>query len=208
MFPVQVRCVTFDAGYPAAQEVARKALEVGKVYTIMAMYVGQSSTVFEFWEVRGTFGSEFFEPVWDFGHDGMQGRITHTGEDGTLTDVTEAVQALYDLAIGSMDFRSGFWSAEDAEPVGKLAVICNFDQSYDILKYIAEEREKAERGAFYRQNFHEIHPRHDQVDAWDRMYEALQGHECVYSSLGKCMWPGCDKWEAGQENSSSPAEAE
>ena len=47
------------------------------------------------------------------------GRAFHRAEDGTDTDITQGVQALYDLVISSMNWGSGFWSWEDALPVAR-----------------------------------------------------------------------------------------
>lgn len=61
MFPVHARCVTFDAGYQKERENASKVLEIGKVYTIRSMYVGQSSSHLEFYGVPGQWNTVFFE---------------------------------------------------------------------------------------------------------------------------------------------------
>jgi len=57
-------------------------------------------------------------------------------EDGTETDITEGVQALYDLVISSMDFRSGFWTVEDAVPVAVIARLLKFKQAEEIERYL------------------------------------------------------------------------
>lgn len=69
MFPIHAKCVTFDAGYAMERERARKELELGRVYTVQHMQVNQSSTSLSFWEIRGSFGSEFFVAVDEFGHE-------------------------------------------------------------------------------------------------------------------------------------------
>lgn len=48
-----------------------------------------------------------------------------TTEDGT--DVTEGVQAAYDMIFRTMDWGSGFFSVEDLEPILRLALACGFD---------------------------------------------------------------------------------
>ena len=53
-------------------------------------------------------------------------RITLQAGDETH-DITEGVQVLYDLAIGSMDYGSGFWNYEDAKPVADLGKLCGFN---------------------------------------------------------------------------------
>lgn len=123
----------------------------------------------------------------------MIGHVIHRAEDGTETDVTEALQALYDLAVGSSGWGSGFWSAEDAEPVALMARTCGFEEVDEITKYIQDRREHEERDAFLRQHYSEIFPDGPtDVVLRKRTANALSGHEHVYSSaLGKCMWPGC-----------------
>jgi hypothetical protein len=60
-FPVQAKCVTFDAGYPAERKRAAEGLEIGRVYTIRYMAVGQSSTYIEFYDIPGQWSSVFFD---------------------------------------------------------------------------------------------------------------------------------------------------
>jgi hypothetical protein len=63
-----------------------------------------------------------------------------TGEE---VDVTEGVQALYDLVINSMDWGSGFLSYEEALPVAKLAELCGFKDIEEAQRYLrASELEK------------------------------------------------------------------
>lgn len=61
MFPVQAKCVTFDAGWPKEGENARAALELGKVYTIRTMTVGQSSSHLTFYDIPGEWSTVFFD---------------------------------------------------------------------------------------------------------------------------------------------------
>lgn len=70
--------------------------------------------------------------------------ITATKPDGTTEDITEGVQALYDLVIGSMDWGSSFLSVEDAEPVAALAQFCGFKGWEEAPQYLESER-KAEQ---------------------------------------------------------------
>lgn len=101
------------------------------------------------------------------------------------TDVTAAVQALYDLAVNSMDYGSGFWSAEDAEPVALLAKLCGFDGRKEIEKYIESQRFMAERGAYFRDTYWGV-----PGDPHDHRYAVVNG---------QCLWPGCKaKREAGE----------
>lgn len=50
-FPIHAKFMHPDNGYPLEQKTAREHLEVGKVYTIQHMDVGQSSTRLYFYEV-------------------------------------------------------------------------------------------------------------------------------------------------------------
>jgi hypothetical protein len=104
--------------------------------------------------------------------------------DGTETDVTEAVSALYDLAIHSMDFGSGFWSAEDAEPVALLARTCGFEGREELERYIEKDRILQEKAAFRRDKG--IYPHGNLCGLGPRVHY----HE--WSAInGKCLWPYC-----------------
>lgn len=94
MFPVHAKCVTFEAGYEGERANAREHLEIGKVYTVQTMYVHQSSTSLEFWEMRGSFGSEFFDACDEFGN--------------TLRPVNEAGEIVTD--------PYGDWDDDDEAP--------------------------------------------------------------------------------------------
>lgn len=104
----------------------------------------------------------------------------------TETDVTEGVQALYDLAISSMDFGSGFWTAEDAAPVARLARICRFEEAEEIERYLREQIHSEEQQQFIREH-------REAVEKYRAMsgYEYPVPHDHVFSSAGKCMWPYC-----------------
>ncbi len=119
-------------------------------------------------------------------------------DDGESHDVTEAVKVLYDLAVNSMDFGSGFWSAEDAAPVAKLGQLCGFDGADAVRKYVSKTLASQEAQEFIRQHADAIYPGENQyVTPYGRYAEAqdeaLRAHECVFSSQGNCMWPLCDK---------------
>ena len=101
--------------------------------------------------------------------------------DGTETDITEGVQALYDLVIGSMDFRSGFWTAEDAAPVAKLARLLGFKEAEEIERYLREQLHSEQQHAFLTER--------GMSAPWGN-YEDLP-HDHVFSVAGKCMWPFC-----------------
>lgn len=113
-------------------------------------------------------------------------------DDGTEfpEDVTEAVKALYDLCIGSMDFRSGFWNAEDAAPVAKLARAAGFEDAEEVEKYVSEALHNEETGAWLRDYKNKLY-------LSKRYYAGItltgQDHAHVFSSQGRCMWPGCDQ---------------
>lgn len=46
--------------------------------------------------------------------------------DGVTADITEAVKTMYDCIAGSMDWGSGFLTAEDAEQIMFVAHTCGF----------------------------------------------------------------------------------
>lgn len=48
---------------------------------------------------------------------------------GVEVNITEGVQALYHLVIGSMDWGSGFLTTEDALPVARVARVCGFERA-------------------------------------------------------------------------------
>jgi hypothetical protein len=100
--------------------------------------------------------------------------------DGTETDITEGVQALYDLVLSSMDFRSGLWSAEDARPVALLARACGFENRDEIERYLREQEHSDQQREFFR------------VRRETR--QSINGrvpHDHVFSAAGRCMWSGC-----------------
>lgn len=66
-------------------------------------------------------------------------RVLARGADGAETDITEGVQALYDLVIGSTEWGSGFWTAEDARPVALLARACGFGRAEEAERYLREQ---------------------------------------------------------------------
>jgi hypothetical protein len=99
----------------------------------------------------------------------------------TETDITEGVQALYDLVIGSMDFRSGFWTAEDAAPVAKLARACGFERAAEAERYLNEQLHSEAQQAFIR----------TRQGPWRHLSGIALPHDHVFSPAGKCVWPGC-----------------
>lgn len=122
--------------------------------------------------------------------------------DGTETDITEGVQALYDLVIGSMDFRSGFWSAEDARPVALLACACGFEKAEEIERYLRDREHDDQRHQFKieRQRAEGAHV----ILRWIERDGTPLPHDHVFSVAGRCMWPACR--ELGEMD--PPAEGE
>ena len=112
----------------------------------------------------------------------MNGKFTHIADDGTQTDVTEGVQALYDLVVSSMDWGSGFWTYEDALPVVNIARLAGFEE--------AEEAERYAREALHRKESEEWQLRQA---TWPTAYDNGRAvpHDHVWSSVGKCMWSYC-----------------
>lgn len=64
-----------------------------------------------------------------------RGRVIFRADDGSETDVTNAVTVLWDGVIGSLDWGSGWWDAEDAGAVAWIGKLLGFDRPrgpYDI----------------------------------------------------------------------------
>jgi hypothetical protein len=76
--------------------------------------------------------------------------ITATKPDGTTVNITEGVQTLYDLTIDSMDWGSGFLTAEDAAPVVEIAKTCGFTRYEAAEAYVKEYLASEARVAEYR----------------------------------------------------------
>ncbi len=130
----------------------------------------------------------------------MNGKFAHIADDGTQTDVTEGVQALYDLVISSMDWGSGFWSYEDALPVAQIARLAGFDRCDEAEQYVREALHSKESREYQKQQA-ELGRTH--WGEWNRVFP----HDHVFSSAGKCMWRGCfaqDHQTADQVIGSSP----
>lgn len=119
------------------------------------------------------------------------GRAIHHSDDGTETDITEGVQALYDLVINSMNWGSGFWTAEDALPVAQIGRLLGFERIDEVERYVAERQHDIERQEWL--NTHPtarnpISPR-GILTGW---YESPIDHDHVLSSVRRCMWPRCN----------------
>jgi hypothetical protein len=126
---------------------------------------------------------------------------------GDARDVTDAMAALYDLAIQSMDYGSGFWSYEDAVPVAEMAELMDWEGSTEIIRYRDNQLYTSERSDWIRKTFEPPYP-----SLWDvpfvtwtqRTATSVDGstfvqniqvpapHEHVYGTLDKCFWPQCE----------------
>jgi hypothetical protein len=111
--------------------------------------------------------------------------------DGTETDITEGVQALYDLVISSMDWGSGFLSAEDAAPVASLARVCGFEQAEEAERYLREQEHSEQQQVFLAAHAEAKVPP-DEVPA----------HDHVFSSAGRCLWRFCYATESPPSSAS------
>jgi hypothetical protein len=123
---------------------------------------------------------------------------------GDGADVTDAVGALYDLALSSMDYRSGFWSYEDAAPVATLAELMNYEQREAIQKYRDDQLHNRQTQAFIRSNALGNQPVHytrnvitrDDGSMIVQHKVAVPEHDHVFSTPGRCMWPKCEVTES------------
>lgn len=122
-------------------------------------------------------------------------RVFARQPDGTETDITEGVQALYDLVLNSMDWGSGFLTAEDARPVALLARTCGFEKADEAERYLRDQEHSAQQVEF-------ISRRKAEIDTagpgWVRTVQWHHPgtgqplpHDHVFSTAGRCMWPGC-----------------
>ena len=104
----------------------------------------------------------------------MSARAVARTESGAEVDITEGVQALYDLVISSMDWGSGFWSFEDAVPVAIVARAMGFPKVAEVEKYLlARQREE------------------NRWPSTEQRPVPVPGHDHLYSAKGRCMWPKC-----------------
>jgi hypothetical protein len=100
--------------------------------------------------------------------------------DGTETDITEGMQALYDLVLNSMDWGSGFLTAEDARPVALLARTLGFEQAEEAERYLRDQEHSKQQQEF--------------LSARLEARQHINGrvpHDHVFSTAGRCMWSGC-----------------
>lgn len=77
----------------------------------------------------------------------MKAVVVARQPDGTEVDITEGVQALYDLVTSSMDWGSGFWTVEDALPVEHIARTCGFPGISEVEAYIDGRRRDEDQRA-------------------------------------------------------------
>ena len=116
-------------------------------------------------------------------------KVIVRNEDGTETEITEGVQALYDMVIASQDWGSGFWSYEDAVPVAVVARACGFERVDEVERYLNEQLHSVEQGQFL-----DAHR-----EARLRYPYTLPEHDHVFSSAGRCMWPTCQEKTHGND---------
>lgn len=102
-------------------------------------------------------------------------KITLTRDDGTTVDITGLVQITYDVAVGSMDYSSGFLDQEELNGLTRLAVVCGFPSAREKVASLWIQRlfrgktshELAElaneRGVTWA---HEIQPTTEELDAF------------------------------------------
>lgn len=99
--------------------------------------------------------------------------------DGRRTNITEGVQALYDLVIQSMDWGSGFLSMEEVVPIYDLARACGFKGWESAQAYVADEQHKVEAQAYR------------QANPEAARHSPYRAHAHVFSSVGRCMVWNC-----------------
>lgn len=116
-------------------------------------------------------------------------------DEGREQDITEGVQALYDLVLNSMDWGSGFLSAEDARPVALLARACGFERAAEAERYLRERRHSEEAAVFITAKNKEYGVQRQEGWQLSRPWYGNHGvpieHDHVMSTAGRCMWPGC-----------------
>ena len=142
-------------------------------------------------------------------------RILAYNEDGfgDGQDITEAVQALYDLALDSMNYGSGFWGYEDAAPVLKLAKLMSWEGMEGLQKYHDDELFKCEQSAYLRAEDlspFQLHGSYVPVvktrsdgSVITRHVFQPNPHEHEFSATGPCLFPKCP--ETSNRDGSSQA---
>lgn len=125
-------------------------------------------------------------------------RVFARGADGSETDITEGVQVLYDLVTSSMNWGSGFWTAEDARPVALLARTCGFQGAEKAERYLRAKEHDAQQQEFISRREAEINTTGQgwvRTVQWDKPGSGGEPveHDHVFSTAGRCMWPGCNE---------------
>jgi hypothetical protein len=76
--------------------------------------------------------------------------VKHEGQKPV--DITEGVQAMYDLLVSSGNWGSGLLSSEDAVPIANLAQACQFNNWEEAVRYLEQAKKDEEsRKAFRKQ---------------------------------------------------------
>jgi hypothetical protein len=105
--------------------------------------------------------------------------------EGVQTEVTEGVLAAFDLATGSLDMGSGFWTIEDTEPLAMLEEVCGFNGG--CKAYIAAQvRSQELAGAANTMNY-------STAGAWDHWVKVghAEGEHIFSPSTGVCLHWNC-----------------
>lgn len=127
---------------------------------------------------------------------------------GDAVDVTDAMAALYDLAIGSMDYGSGFWTYEDAVPVAEMAELMGWEGREGIVRYRDQQKFKAEQSVWAKDitgtpshNIYLYGPEFVHYEVVTRTSAdgstftgndpVSNPHEHVYGTTDQCFWPYC-----------------
>jgi hypothetical protein len=74
-------------------------------------------------------------------------KITVTRDDGSQRDITGLVQIAYDIAVGSMDYSSGFLDQEEVDGLVALAVTCGFPSAREVA--VDQWRDRLAEGKSY-----------------------------------------------------------
>jgi hypothetical protein len=71
-------------------------------------------------------------------------KVEVTRDDGTVVDVTEAVQIAYDVVRGSLDWSSGFLDTEEVDAIVHLSQACSFPDFEDLFREVQADRRRQE----------------------------------------------------------------
>lgn len=61
-------------------------------------------------------------------------------DDGSSVDITELVRITYDVAVGSMDYSSGFLDQEELYGLANLATACGFPNARENVEELWKKR--------------------------------------------------------------------